>query len=149
MDPKVYIQSAWSAPDVELLKAEFALFNHRAIARFACDCAERACQRSTADKRAYAAILAGRGWADGITSVDEARAAAFAAHEAARAAIIPTTQYACRSAGHAAATAHVITHAVYAANFAAKAAPDALGEREWQYNHLLSLLQNMPVGFAR
>lgn len=149
MDPKVYIQSAWSAPDVELLKAEFALYNHRAIARFACDCAERACQRSTADKRAYAAILAGRGWADGITSVDEARAAAFAAHEAARAAIIPTTQYACRSAGHAAATAHVITHAVYAANFAAKAAPDTLGEREWQYNHLLSLLQNMPVGFAR
>ncbi len=149
MDRAIYIQTTWSAQDVALLKAEFALYNHRAIARFACDCAERACQRSTADKRAYAAILAGRGWADGITSVDEARAAAFAAHEAARAAIIPTTQYACRSAGHAAATAHVITHAVHAADFAAKAAPNNLEEREWQYNHLLSMLQNMPDGFAR
>ena len=149
MDRAVYIQTAWSAQDMALLKAEFALYNHRAVVRFACDCAERACQRFTADNRAYAAILAGRGWADGLTSVPGVRAAAFAAHEAAREAMVPAAQAACRSAGHAAATAHVITHAAAAADYAAKAAPDPLQEREWQYNHLLSMLQNMPDGFAR
>jgi hypothetical protein len=82
-------------------------------------------------------------------SVADARAAAFAAHEAARGAMTQTEQAACRSAGHAAAAAHVITHAVAAADYAAKAAPDPLEEREWQYTHLLSMLQNMADGFAR
>lgn len=149
MDREIYVQANWSMQDTELLKVEFALYNHRAVTRFACDCAERACQRVTADNRAYAAILAGRGWADGRMSVTDARAAALAAHEAAREAMTPASQAACRSAGHAAATAHVITHAVAAADYAAKAAPDALEERDWQYNHLLSMLQTMPDGFAR
>ena len=149
MERDIYIQNNWSAQDAALLKAEFALYNHRADVRFACDCAERACQRATADNRAYAAILAGRGWADGRMSVADARAAAFAAHEAARGAVTPVSQFACRSAGHAAATAHVITHAVAAADYAAKAAPDPLEERAWQYTHLLSMLQNMADGFAR
>lgn len=149
MERDIYIQNNWSAQDAALLKAEFALYNHRAVTRFACDCAERACQRATADNRAYAAILAGRGWADGRMSVADARTAAFAAHEAARGAVTPVSQFACRSAGHAAATAHVITHAVAAADYAAKAAPDPLEERAWQYTHLLSMLQNMADGFSR
>ena len=144
-----YAKAAWSAADTELLKAEFALVNHRAAVRFACDCAERACKRSSADSRAYAAILAGRGWADGRDGVSEARKAASMAHTAAREATVPAAQFACRSAGHAAATAHVITHAVAAADYAAKSAPDPLAERGWQYTHLLSMLQTMPDGFER
>jgi hypothetical protein len=57
----------------------------------------------SADQRAYAAILAGRGWADGQTAVSEARRAAFNAHVAARQTELPTAQFAIRSAGHAAA----------------------------------------------
>ena len=144
-----YVKAAWSAADAELLKAEFALVNHRAAVRFACDCAERACKRSSADNRAYAAILAGRGWADGRGGASEARKAAAMAHAAAREATVPAAQFACRSAVRAAATAHVITHAVAAADYAAKSAPDPLAEREWQYAHLLSMLQNMPDGFER
>lgn len=141
MDRAIYIKPCWSAADITMLKAEFELLNHRTVVRFACDCAERACKHASADQRAYAAILAGRGWADGAVSIPEARRAAFAAHAAARQASIPSTQFAIRSAGHAASTAHVVTHAVAAADYAAKSAPDALEERAWQYAHLISLLQ--------
>jgi len=141
MDRAMFIKPSWSAADISMLKAEFELLNQRAVVRFACDCAERACKRATADQRAYSAILAGRSWADGLVSVGEARAAAFEAHAAARQTTIPSAQYAIRSAGHAAATAHVTTHAVAAADYAAKSAQDALEERAWQYSHLTSLLQ--------
>ena len=143
MDRTIYIKVCWSAADITMLKAEFELLHQRSVVRFACDCAERACKRATADQRAYAAILAGRGWADGQVTVGEARTAAFAAHAAARQTIIPSAQFAIRSAGHAAATAHVITHAVAAADYAAKSAPDALEERAWQYAHLISLMQSL------
>ena len=141
MDRAIYLKPSWTAADITMLKAEFELLNQRAVVRFACDCAERACKRATADQRAYAAILAGRSWADGLISVSEARKAAFEAHTAARQAGVPSAQFAIRSAGHAAATAHVITHAVAAADYAAKSAQDALEERAWQYAHLTSLLQ--------
>ena len=141
MDRAIFLKPCWSAADITMLKAEFELLNQRAAVRFACDCAERACKRATADQRAYAAILAGRGWADGLVSVSDARKAAFEAHAAARQTGVPSAQFAIRSAGHAAATAHVITHAVAAADYAAKSAQDTLEERAWQYAHLLSLLQ--------
>ena len=141
MDRAIYLKPSWSAADITMLKAEFELLNQRAVVRFACDCAERACKRATADQRAYAAILAGRSWADGLISVSEARKAAFEAHVAARQAVVPSAQFAIRSAGHAAATAHVITHAVAAADYATKSAQDALEERAWQFAHLSSLLQ--------
>lgn len=141
MDRAIYIKPSWSAADITMLKAEFELLNHRAAVRFACDCAERACKRATADQRAYAAILAGRGWADGLVTVGDARKAAFEAHAAARQATLPSAQFAIRSAGHAAAAAHVITHAVAAADYAAKSAQDALEERAWQFTRLTLLLQ--------
>ena len=84
MDRAIYLKPSWTAADITMLKAEFELLNQRAVVRFACDCAERACKRATADQRAYAAILAGRSWADGLISVSEARKAAFDAHAAAR-----------------------------------------------------------------
>lgn len=141
MDRAIYIKPSWSAADITMLKAEFELLNHRAAVRFACDCAERACKRATADQRAYAAILAGRGWADGLVTVGDARKAAFEAHAAARQSTLPSAQFAIRSAGHAAAAAHVITHAVAAADYAAKSAQDALEERAWQFTRLTLLLQ--------
>lgn len=141
MDRAIYIRPCWSAADIAMLKAEFELLNQRAVVRFACDCAERACKRATADQRAYAAILAGRSWADGLGSVSAARKAAFDAHAAARQTNLPSAQFAIRSAGHAAATAHVITHAAAAADYAARSAEDALEERAWQYAHLVHLLQ--------
>ncbi|HRX58253.1 MAG TPA: hypothetical protein P5075_05715 [Eubacteriales bacterium] len=149
MDREIYVSSNWSSADVELLKTEFALFNHRSVVRFACDCAERACQRSSADRRCYAAILAARGWADGLFSEAKARDAAATAHEAAREAGVPAAQLACRSAGHAAETVRSSRNAVAAADCAAKAAPDPLAERAWQYAHLLSMLQTMPDGLPK
>lgn len=141
MDRTFFVKPYWSAADITMLKAEFELLNQRAVVRFACDCAERACKHATADQRAYAAILAARGWADGLVSVSDARKAAFEAHAAARQTDLPSAQFAIRSAGHAAATVHVITHAVAAADYAAKSAQDTLEERAWQYTHLTSLLQ--------
>jgi hypothetical protein len=149
MDRQIYEQESWSQADITLLKTEFGLINHQTAVRFACDCAERVCKRVSADRRAYAAILAGRGWAEGISTVSEARAAAFAAHAAAREAKAPDIQFAIRSAGHAAATAHVVAHAVAAADYAAKAAADARKERAWQYAHLVSMLQNIPDGLPK
>ena len=149
MDRQVYVQESWSQADITLLKAEFDLINHRTAVRFACDCAERACKRACADRRAYAAILAGRGWTEGVSTVSEARAAAFAAHAAAREAKAQGAQFAIRSAGHAAAAVHVASHAVAAADYAAKAAANALEERGWQYAHLLSMLQSIPDGFPK
>jgi len=149
MDRQIYVKESWSQADVILLKTEFGLINHRTVVQFACDCAARACKRACADRRAYAAILAGRGWAEGISTVSEARAAASAAHAAAREAKTPGAQFAIRSAAHAAATAHVVMHAVAAADYAAKSAPDALEERSWQYAHLHSMLQSIPDGLPK
>jgi len=149
MDREIYVSGSWSAADVELLKTEFALFNHRSVVRFACDCAERACRRSSADRRCYAAILAARGWADGLFREAKVRAAAAAALEAAREAGVSAAQLACRSAGHAAETVRATRNAVAAADCAAKAAPDPREERAWQYAHLLSMLQTMPDGLPK
>ena len=149
MDRAMFIKPSWSAADITMLKAEFELLNQRSVVRFACDCAERACKRACADRRAYAAILAGRGWTEGVSTVSEARAAAFAAHAAAREAKAQGAQFAIRSAGHAAAAVHVASHAVAAADYAAKAAANALEERGWQYAHLLSMLQSIPDGLPK
>lgn len=73
------------------------------------------------DDRPRRAIEAARSWARGELPMVEARAAAFAAHDAARAALSPAAVFAARAAGHAAATAHVITHAPHAKAYADKA----------------------------
>jgi len=81
--------------------------NHKSLALWAADCAERALpafeEKHPEDDRPRRAVEAARAWAcgDGELRMTEARAAAFAAHAAARGA-------------DAAATAHVATHASYA-----------------------------------
>ena len=87
------------------------------------------------DKRPRRAIEAGRSWARGGITVTDARAAAFAAHAAAREAkdaSEPYAEAAARAAGHAAATAHVVTHAPYACKYARKACDDPVIEDIWQ-----------------
>lgn len=84
----------------------------------------------------------------------EVRAAALAAHAAARETENPAAQAAASAAGHAAATAHVAGHAHHTVNYAVKAvsyafsvnaAFAALNERDWQLKHLPGHFQ--PVVF--
>ncbi len=86
------------------------------------------------DDRPRKAIEAARAWERGELPMMKARAAAVAAHAAAREAVNPAAVFAARAAGHAAATAHSAGHATAAASYARKAAAAgaAAMEREWQ-----------------
>ena len=73
------------------------------------------------DCRPRKAIEAARAWVRGDVTTSEARAAAFAAHAAARDADEAVARAAARAADHAAATVHVAGHARHAAAYAAAA----------------------------
>ena len=109
--------------------------DHRSLALSAADCAERVLpffeKECLGDGRPRKAIEAARAWARGEIKISEARAAAFAAHAAARDTNHSAARAAARAAGHAAATAHVAGHAQHAANYAAAAAEAAgiIGEQ--------------------
>ena len=134
--------------------------DHRSLALWAADCAEHvlACfeERYPEDDRPRKAIAAGRAWARGELTVSKARAAAFAAHAAARDADHAAARAAARAAGHAAATAHVADHARHAAAYAVNAAtaaaiPSDAGtaaatERDWQRRRLPGHLRTVMVG---
>ncbi len=108
--------------------------DHSSLALWAADCARRALPyfegERPGDDRPRRAIEAGRAWARGEIKVGEARAAAIAAHAAAR------------EADRDAATAHMAAHARHAAGYAARAvasaAPDdaLAGERDLKYRCL-------------
>jgi hypothetical protein len=133
--------------------------DHRSLAFWAADCAEHVLpyfdKDYPEDDRPRKALEAGRAWARGELSVSKARAAAFAAHAAARTGHHAAARAAARAAGHAAATAHVADHARHAAAYAVKAAtaaaiPADVGtaaatERDWQRRHLPEHLR--PVAF--
>ena len=92
----------------------------------AADCAEAVLplfeRECPGDDRPRKAIEATRAWVRGEIGVGEARAAALAAHAAARAVRnCPPACAAARAAEHAAATAHVASHARAAALYADKA----------------------------
>ena len=76
----------------------------------------------TKDVRPRHAIAAARAWARGKIKCGAARAAAVAAHAAARTAKHPSAIAAARAAGHAAATAHMAGHAQIASAYATKSA---------------------------
>lgn len=113
---------------------------HRELARWAAQCAERALAAFETerpdDPRPRAAIAAARAWANGAITVVAGREISFLAHAAAREAAGPAAVAAARAAGHAAAVAHVVTHAVHAADYAARAADDPADERCWQRSQL-------------
>jgi len=117
--------------------------DHKILVIWAADCAEHVLpyfnEKHPKDKRPQIAIEAGRAWARGEMSVNDARTAAFEAHAAARDARESAARAVARAAGHAAAAAQVANHAVHGADSAASA---ITGERIWQYKHLLKLSGN-------
>jgi hypothetical protein len=138
--------------------------DHRLLALWAADCAERVaapCAACGPDDAPRRAIETARAWARGEASVGDARAASVRAHAAARAMTNPAAVAAARAAGHAAATAHMADHSLGAALYAQKAllAADASveAERAWQIHRLPaplrawidSALQEKQRGFRR
>ncbi len=125
---------------------------------WAAECAEHVLpyveENYPSDNRPRKALEVGRAWVRGEVAVSEVRAAALAAHTAARDADGGATR-AARAAGHAAATAHVSIHAVHAGNYAVTASTDAADptdsaaatakERDLQYRCLPKHLR--PVAF--
>jgi hypothetical protein len=137
---------------------------HRALAVWAADCAERVLpffeSERPDDQRPREAIKACREWArTGVLRMKEVREIALSAHAAAReTAEDGSARFAARSAGHAMATAHVPTHSIAAASYAAKATwacdpEEAEGnvakERDWQYRRLVELNGSQEKGITR
>jgi hypothetical protein len=120
--------------------------DQKALLLWAAECAEHILHHFEAarpgDGRPRAAIEAGRAWVRGELTVKPVRAAALAAHAAARAVDDPAAIAAARAAGHAAATAHVATHAPGSAWYGLKAVRAAAArdaetrEHAWQRRHL-------------
>ena len=126
-----------------------SLQEHRLLARWAAECAEHVLplfsHQHLKDNRPRQAIEAARTWSRGGTTVGEARAAALAAHAAAREATEAEARYVARAAAHAVATAHMADHALEAATYAVKAVKAATKnqagtaveqERSWQKERL-------------
>jgi len=129
--------------------------DHRALAVWAAECAERALplfeNDRPEDQRPRQAIVKLREWIDtGEFRMDAVRKASLDAHAAARS--LPegsAAQFAARACGQAMATAHVKTHSIAAAWYAAKAAwaeeekPISIqAEREWQHHRLIELTRS-------
>ncbi|MBF4567361.1 hypothetical protein ITJ57_01180 [Plantibacter sp. VKM Ac-2880] len=132
---------------------------HHAIALWAARCAERALpifeEQRPGDDRPRAAIVALHAWERGELPMTAWRAAAFAAHAAARDATeagATAAVAAARAAGQACAVAHMFDHAPHAASYAAKAVGLHGGgkagqevERTWQWENLAPELRS--IGF--
>lgn len=94
------------------------------------------------DPRPTECIRLGREWLSGSVKFQQVRAAALAAHAAARNATDPSAIAAARACGHAIATIHVQTHSIGAALYGVKSCLDEeskKAERAWQWNHLKEL----------
>ena len=120
--------------------------DHRLLAAWAADCSARVLPmfevERPGDSRPADAVAAARAWATGQCSMAQARAAAVAAHAAARE-VQGSATLAARACGHAAATAHMADHELGAAFYAlqamayASASSDDLdAERAWQLRSL-------------
>ena len=98
---------------------------HRLLVVWAADCAEHVLSLFTArypdDPRPTRAIGTARAWGRGQATVMDARAAAVAAHAAARAATDLAAREVARACGHAVATAHMADHELGAPFYAIRA----------------------------
>lgn len=88
------------------------------------------------DDRPRRALETGKAWVREGVKFGEIRAAALAAHAAAREAGDPAAIAAARAAGQAVATAHAARHARGAAWYALKVVADPQAERAWQRRRL-------------
>jgi hypothetical protein len=132
--------------------------DHKTLATWAIDCAERVLpyfqEAFPDDPRPKQALEACQAWIDtGIFKMAVIRHASLSSHAAARdVGEDNPARSAARAAGQAAATPHVFTHSIGAAIYAQQAihratpAPDTdaavAGERDWQYQHLLDLINS-------
>jgi hypothetical protein len=134
--------------------------DHKTLAVWAIDCAERVLPyfevKYPEDNRPRNAIETLRTWINtGVFKMTAIRKASLAAHAAAReVGEDNVARSAARAAGQAVATAHVPTHSIGAAIYALQAIYRATNssdadaavaeERDWQYQHSLELVENMP-----
>ena len=135
--------------------------DHKTLAVWAIDCVERVLpyfeEKYPEDHRPRNAIEALQAWLNtGVFRMSDIRRASLASHAAAReVGADNAARSAARAAGQAAATAHVPTHSIGAANYALQAIHRATGssdtdaavarERDWQYQHLLELGENLII----
>ena len=120
--------------------------DQKLLALWAAECAEHVLlffeEHRPQDDRPRKAIEAARAWVRGEIKCGPARAAALAAHAAARDADEGPARAAARATGHAAGTAHMAGHAHHAAAYAIKAVSAAASEtaaateRDWQRQRL-------------
>jgi hypothetical protein len=131
---------------------------HKTLAVWAIDCAERVLpyfeERYPQDPRPRNAIEILQTWIDtGVFKMAVIRKASLASHAAAReAGEDNAARTAARAAGQAVAAAHVPTHSMGSAIYALQAVYRAANpsdanaavaeERDWQYRHLLELIEN-------
>jgi len=132
--------------------------DHKTLAVWAIDCAERVLPYFEGicpeDHRPRKAIETLRAWINtGVFRMAVIRKASLASHAAAReVGEDNAARSAARAAGQAVATAHVPTHSIGAAIYALQAihrATDSFDadaavakERDWQYQHLLELIES-------
>ncbi len=129
-----------------------SLTQHRLLAAWAADCAERAVGAywcDVGDDRPSQAIRLARAWSQGEISVGEARKASVAAHAAARAANEQAAVFAARASGHAVAVAHMADHSLGASYYAVKACiaagHDPNAEQKWLDDRIPAELYQMVV----
>ena len=123
--------------------------SHQLTAKWALDVAHHVLylfeDQNPSDERPRQALRALEQWIDGKISVSESRKFALAAHHAAKNATDPAAIAAARTSGHACAVCHVKTHAYGVSMYGILASMypsqgDSQPEREWQYNHLIELM---------
>lgn len=131
--------------------------DHKTLAVWAIDCADRVLpyfeEKFPDDHRPRNALKALQLWINtGVFKMADIREASLASHAAAREVGEDNpARSAARAAGQAVATAHVRTHSLAAANYALQAVHRAANlvdadaavakERDWQYQHLLELVE--------
>lgn len=133
-------------PDTQAMLDVLLTWDKKEALVWALDTAEHVLPKFSAlypeDSRPYECIRLGREWLNGTVKFQQVRAAALAAHAAARNATDPCAIAAARACGHAIATIHVQTHSIGAALYGVKACMDEEGkkvERAWQWEHLHQL----------
>ena len=131
--------------------------DHKILARWAIDCAERVLpyfeEKYPNDPRPRIALQTLREWMDtGKFSMSIIRKASLDSHAAAREVGMDNpARSAARATGQAVATAHVSSHAygsavysqqaIHRSNSPEDAEANAKKERDWQYKHLLKLTE--------
>jgi hypothetical protein len=125
---------------------------HRLLAAWAADCAERLLplfEACSSDDRPRRAVQTARAWVRGEASVGDCQKAAVGAHAAARSVTNKAATAAARAAGHAVATAHMADHSLGPVIYGLKAVEAAGGstdaERAWQLQRLPDEVRELVV----